>query len=282
MFGYAFQKGLVPVSLAAIERAIELNGVAVEANRRTFGWGRLAAHDPAKATAAARPLLPDELPSPSHEELIARRATFLTEYQDSAYAARYLALVTAVKEAERVRAAGQMGLTEAVAANFFKLMAYKDEYEVARLFTDGRFMAKLKRQFAGDFKLQFHLAPPLTAARDPNTGQLQKRAFGPWMFGVFRLLARLRRLRGTRFDPFGYTVERRAERALIADYEALTAEIIGRLDPANHALALALASIPEQIRGFGHVKERNLKAAKAREAELLGRFRSPQPAMAAE
>ena len=175
-----------------------------------------------------------------------------------------------------------MGLTEAVAANFFKLMAYKDEYEVARLFTDGRFMAKLKRQFAGDYKLQFNLAPPLTTARDPNTGHLQKRAFGPWMFGVFRLLARLRRLRGTRFDPFGYTVERRAERALIADYEALTAEIIGRLDPDNHALALALASIPEQIRGFGHVKERNLKAAKAREAELLGRFRSPQPAMAAE
>jgi len=282
MLGYAFQKGLVPVSLAAIERAIELNGVAVEANRRTFGWGRLAAHDPAKATAAARPLLPDEAPSPSHEELIARRAVFLTEYQDSAYAARFLALVMAVKEAERVRAAGQTGLTEAVAANFFKLMAYKDEYEVARLFTDGRFMAKLKRQFAGDFKLQFHLAPPLATARNPNTGHLQKRAFGPWMFGVFRLLARLRRLRGTRLDPFGYTAERRAERALIADYEVLTAEIIGRLHSDNHALALALASIPEQIRGFGHVKERNLKTAKAREAELLGRFRSPQPAMAAE
>jgi indolepyruvate ferredoxin oxidoreductase len=282
MLGYAFQKGLVPVSLAAIERAIELNGVAVEANRRTFGWGRLAAHDPGQAAAAARPLLPDEAPSPSHEELIARRAAFLTEYQDSAYAARYLALVTAVKEAERVRAAGRTELTEAVAANFFKLMAYKDEYEVARLFTDGRFMEKVKRQFAGDFKLQFHLAPPLTAARNPHTGHLQKRAFGPWMFGVFTLLARLRQLRGTPFDPFGYTAERRAERALMADYEALTAEIIGRLDPDNHALALALASIPEQIRGFGHVKERNLKAAKAREAELLGRFRSPQPAIAAE
>jgi len=282
MLGYAFQKGLVPVSLAAIERTIELNGVAVEANRRTFGWGRLAAHDPAKASAAARPLLPDEAGFPSHEELIARRVAFLTEYQDSAYAARFLALVMAVKEAERVRAAGQTGLTEAVAANFFKLMAYKDEYEVARLFTDGRFMAKLKRQFAGDFKLQFHLAPPLATARNPNTGHLQKRAFGPWMFGVFRLLARLRRLRGTRLDPFGYTAERRAERALIADYEALTAEIVGRLHPDNHALALELASIPEQIRGFGHVKERNLKTAKAREAELLGRFRSPQPAMAAE
>src|SRR5215469_3366933 len=195
MLGYAFQKGLVPVSLAAIERAIELNGVAVEANRRTFGWGRLAAHDPAKATAAARPLLPDETPMrPSLEDVIARRAALLAEYQDGAYARRYLTLVRAVKEAERVRAPGRTELTEAVATNFFKLMAYKDEYEVARLFTDGRFMAKLQRQFTGDFKLQFHLAPPLTA-RDPGTGHLQKRAFGPWMFAVFRLLARLRRLR---------------------------------------------------------------------------------------
>jgi indolepyruvate ferredoxin oxidoreductase len=160
-------------------------------------------------------------------------------------------------------------------------MAYKDEYEVARLFTDGRFMAKLKRQFAGDFKLQFHLAPPFMA-RDPNSDHPRKRAFGPWIFTVFRLLARLRRLRGTRFDPFGYTAERRAERALIPDYETLMAEIVGRLGPDNHALALALASIPEEIRGFGHVKERNLKAAKARAAELLGRFRSARPAIAAE
>jgi indolepyruvate ferredoxin oxidoreductase len=282
MLGYAFQKGFVPLSLAAIERAIELNGVAIEANRRTFGWGRLAAHNLGKATAAARPLLPDETPPPrSLEDVIARRAAFLSEYQDGAYATRYLTLVTAVKEAERLRAPGRTQLTEAAATNFFKLMAYKDEYEVARLFTDGRFMAKLTRQFAGDFKLQFHLAPPLTA-RDPSTGRLQKRAFGPWMFVVFRLLTRLRGLRGTRFDPFGYTAERRAERALITDYQTLMAEIIGRLGPDNHAVAVALASIPEQIRGFGHVKERNLRAAKGRQAELLGRFRSPQPAMAAE
>ncbi|HXW28458.1 MAG TPA: indolepyruvate ferredoxin oxidoreductase family protein, partial [Xanthobacteraceae bacterium] len=282
MLGYAFQKGFVPLSLAAIERAIELNGVAIEANRQTFGWGRLAAHDLGKAIGAARPLLPDETPSPpSLAEVIARRAAFLSEYQDAAYATRYLRLVTAVKDAEGVRAPGRTELTAAVATNFFKLMAYKDEYEVARLFTDGRFMAKLKRQFAGDFKLQFHLAPPFMA-RDPGSGHPHKRAFGPWMFPVFRLLARLRRLRGTRFDPFGYTPERRAERALITDYEMLTAEIVERLGPDNHALALALASIPEQIRGFGHVKERNLKAAKARAAELLRQFRSPQPAIAAE
>jgi indolepyruvate ferredoxin oxidoreductase len=282
MLGYAFQKGFVPLSLAAIERAIELNGVAIEANRQTFGWGRLAAHDLGKAIAAARPLLPDETPSPpSLEDVIARRAAFLTEYQDGAYARRYLTLVTAVKDAEGTRAPGRSGLAAAVATNFFKLMAYKDEYEVARLFTDGRFMAKLKRQFAGDFKLQFHLAPPFMA-RDQNTGHPRKRAFGPWMFSVFRLLARLRRLRGTRFDPFGYMAERRAERALISDYEMLMAEIIARLGPDNHALALELASVPGDIRGFGHVKERNLRAAKARAAELLGRFRSPQPAIAAE
>jgi indolepyruvate ferredoxin oxidoreductase len=283
MLGYAFQKGLVPLGMAAVERAIELNGVGIEVNKRTFNWGRLAAHDPARLTSITRPLLREETSQPpSMATLIDQRAAVLTEYQDAPYAARYRSLVAAAQTAERTRAGVRTGFAEAVANNLFKLMAYKDEYEVARLFTDGRFMAKINQQFAGGFKLQFHLAPPLTAARDPVTGHLQKRAFGPWMFHVFKLLARLRSLRGTRFDLFGHTAERRTERQLIADYEALIRELIDGLSAANHDTAVALARIPEQIRGFGHVKERNLKSAKAREAALLATFRHPQPAIAAE
>ena len=150
----------------------------------------------------------------------------------------------AAQTAERTRAGGRAGFAEAVANNLFKLMAYKDEYEVARLFSDGRFMAKINQQFSGDFKLLFHLAPPLTAPRDPTTGRLQKRAFGPWMFHAFKLLARLRRLRGTPFDLFGRTAERRTERKLIADYEMLMRELIGGLSAANYEIAVALARIP--------------------------------------
>jgi indolepyruvate ferredoxin oxidoreductase len=154
-------------------------------------------------------------------------------------------------------------------------MAYKDEYEVARLYTDGEFLAKLHRQFDGDFKLEFHLAPPLLAARDERTGELKKRAYGPWMLRAFRLLARLRFLRGTPFDPFGHTKERRTERRLVAEYEALLDELLAGLERDNHAVAVELARLPAQIRGFGHVKERNLAAARARQEKLLEAFRTP-------
>jgi indolepyruvate ferredoxin oxidoreductase len=283
MLGYAFQQGFLPLSLASIERAIELNGVGIDVNKRTFAWGRLAAHDRARVMAAV-PHLEAEAPETpeSLDELIAKRAAFLTEYQDAAYAARYRALVERVRAAEKSRISGSTALAEAVATNYFKLMACKDEYEVARLYTAPRFREQLEAQFAGDFTLQFHLAPPLFARRDPATGHLQKRAYGAWMFRAFKLLARFRWLRGTRLDLFGYTAERRAERALIADYEQRMTEVVARLAPDNHAAAVALASVPEQIRGFGHVKQRNMAAAKAREAELLAAFRSPQPALAAE
>ena len=285
MLGFAFQQGLVPLGLAAIERAIELNGVQVENNKRTFAWGRLAAHDRATVEALARPAMAAEAPAPqSLRELVERRAGFLTAYQNSAYAQRYRDLVAAVETAEKTRGRGLAGLAEAAARNFFKLMAYKDEYEVARLYTDGTFLKQLHQQFEGDFKLQFYLAPPLTAPRDPATGELKKRAFsGRWMLLTFRLLAALRGLRGTTFDIFGHTAERRTERKLIADYETMLTELIAALTPDNHALAVEIARVPEQIRGYGHIKERNIKKAKEREASLLAAFRTPSPrATAAE
>jgi len=205
--------------------------------------------------------------------VVERRAAFLADYQDAAYAQRYRDVIARIEAAESVRARECSGLALAVARNLFKLMAYKDEYEVARLYTEGSFFDKLHRQFEGNFKLQFHLTPPLLASRDPVTGESRKRAFGPWMMVAFKLLARLRRLRGTPLDVFGRTQERRMERALIADYEAVVRELATVLCPDNHALAVELASLPEQIRGFGHIKMRNVEKAKAREADLLAMWR---------
>jgi indolepyruvate ferredoxin oxidoreductase len=180
-----------------------------------------------------------------------------------------------VREAETGRIGAGTALAEAAARGLFKVMAYKDEYEVARLYTDTDFLRRVADRFEGPYALRFHLAPPLLAERDPATGHLQKRVYGPWMLGAFRLLARLRFLRGTPFDLFGYTAERRAERRLVAEYEALLDEIVAALSPENHASAVALAALPLEIRGFGHVKAANLDRAKAKEADLLGRFRSP-------
>ncbi|MFQ5468404.1 MAG: DUF6537 domain-containing protein, partial [Kiloniellaceae bacterium] len=198
-------------------------------------------------------------------------------YQDAAYAARYKALVERARAAESAHTPGRADadLTAAVARYYFKLLAYKDEYEVARLYTDGAFLARLRAQFEGDYKLRFHLAPPLVAARDPQTGHLKKRTYGPWTLSAFKVLARLRRLRGTPLDPFGRTAERRAERRLIADYETLIDELLSGLSPETLALAVELASIPEHIRGYGHIKERHMTEAKARESELLAAFRQP-------
>ncbi|MFC0282905.1 indolepyruvate ferredoxin oxidoreductase family protein [Camelimonas abortus] len=284
MLGYAWQRGLLPLSLGAIEKAVELNGAAVEMNLRAFAWGRLAAHDPEKVQRIARPLLAPPPPeAPDLDQVVARRVAFLTGYQDAAWAERYRRLVEEVRAAEQAKTPGRSGLAEAVAHNLFRLMSYKDEYEVARLYVDPAFRARLERQFEGDYRLRFHLAPPLVARRDPETGELQKREFGAWMMPVFRVLARLKKLRGGPFDIFGYTRERRMERQLIADYEALVRHVIAGLTPASHAIAVDLLSVPEMIRGFGHVKERNVKAAKTKEAMLRAAFDNPpQLARAAE
>jgi indolepyruvate ferredoxin oxidoreductase len=284
MLGYAFQKGLIPLSFAAIDRAIALNRVAVESNRRSFAWGRLAADDPAQVEALVRNTARD---TPAAEPqtldaLIDHRATFLAAYQNAAYARRYRDAVATIRTSEATRARGYSGLAEAVARNLFTLMAYKDEYEVARLYTDGTFEKKLRAQFDGNFALEYHLAPPLLARRDPVTGEPRKIKFGAWMRQAFGVLARLRGLRGTLLDIFGYTQERRMERRLIADYESTLHEIAVSLDPGNHALCIEIASVPAKIRGYGHIKARNAESAKACEAELLSLLRKKiAPASAA-
>jgi indolepyruvate ferredoxin oxidoreductase len=278
--GYALQKGWLPVSTAALDRAIELNGAAVPFNRRALALGRLAAADPARFAALldAQPAVRRPLASGPQtlDERIAYRASFLVDYQDTAYAARYRALVDRVARVERERVPGSTALTDAVARYYFKLLAYKDEYEVARLHATA-LRPQLDATFEGDYRVTFHLAPPLLAKRDPATGVPRKMTFGPWMLRAFGLLARFRRLRGTALDPFGYTEERRTERALIAEYESLVGELLGGLAPDRHALAVELASFPEQVRGYGHVKEKHLASARARQADLLAKWRVPAP-----
>jgi indolepyruvate ferredoxin oxidoreductase len=277
LVGYAWQKGLIPLSRAAIERAIELNGVAVAFNAQAFLWGRRAAHDPQAVEAIVRAGegTRRRRPAPATlDEVVEHRAAHLARYQDEAYAERFRRAVARVREAERQAAPGRTDLALAAALGLAKLMAYKDEYEVARLYADGGFKAQLEAEFEGWDRLEVHLAPPLVAPRDPVTGHLRKRAYGPWMLRAFGLLARLRRLRGTALDPFGHTAERRSERRLVAEHEALLAELAERLTPENHAVAVELAGLPQQVRGFGHVREANLRRAEARRAELLAAFRA--------
>jgi indolepyruvate ferredoxin oxidoreductase len=282
LVGYAYQLGALPLSADAIERAITLNGEAVAMNLAAFHWGRRAALDPAAIAALMRPApeARDENRrlSESFDEMVERRVAFLTSYQNAAYAARYRARVERAKAVEAAEAPGRCGLAEAVARYLFKLMAYKDEYEVARLYTDGTFLKQVASEIGGEnLHFEFHLAPPLLARADPATGEPRKMSFGPWMMRVFKLLAKLKVLRGTPFDIFGYSKERVTERKLIADYEAMLDNVLARLTPENHALAVGLAAVPEKIRGFGPVKARHLAAAKADEAALLEQFRAGSP-----
>jgi indolepyruvate ferredoxin oxidoreductase len=287
MLGYAYQLGLLPLTAAAIEQAIALNGEAVAMNHAAFCWGRRAAVDRAAVEALARPAADAEdearALSQSFDEMVARRIAFLTAYQNAGYAERYRRRVEVARAAEAAQAGGKCGFAEAVARYLFKLMAYKDEYEVARLYADPAFLRQVRNEVSGDnLRLTFHLAPPLLARRDKATGEPRKMRFGPWMIGVLQVLARLKFLRGTAFDPFGYAVERRTERQLVRDYETLLDELIARLAPDNHHLAVGLAAVPEKIRGFGHIKLRHIKAAKADEAALLEQFRSgPAPLLKA-
>ncbi len=274
LLGIAYQKGLVPVSAAAIDRAIELNGVAIDMNQAAFRWGRLAVHEPARIDQAAP--MPAEPPVLRLEEIVRSRITDLKSYQDAAYARRYKDLVVRVQKAESAITSESEDLSATVARGYHRLLAYKDEYEVARLFTDGRFERDLRHQFAGDYKLKFHLAPPLLTRIDPQTGERGKRAFGPWILPVFRLLASMKGLRGTRWDIFGYQAERRMERQMIADYEALIERLLAGLTRETLPTAIELAGLPEKQRGFGHVKDRAVQQAEAEKKRLLARFETPQ------
>jgi len=271
MLGYAWQQGRVPLSHAALMRSIELNGVQVEKNKQAFEWGRRCAHDlkSVQAQFAAAQVV-EFVRKPSLVETVQRRVDFLTGYQDADYAALYATIVDRVKAAEAPLASTR--LSETVARNLFKLMAYKDEYEVARLHADPAFLAKLSDQFEDGFKLKYHLAPPLLAAKNEK-GHLVKKTYGGWMQRAFGVLAKFKGLRGTAFDVFGYTAERRTERALVAEYRALVDELLGALTVERLADAVALAALPDEIRGYGHVKERNLEKVRAKWAEQLAAWR---------
>jgi indolepyruvate ferredoxin oxidoreductase len=280
MLGFAWQHGRIPLGRESLMRAMELNGVQIENNKAAFEWGRRCAHDLASVKALFKAAAVIQfVKRPSLEETITRRVEFLTGYQDAAYAADYRAFVEKVRAAE-AKLGTSTRLSEAVAKYLFKLMAYKDEYEVARLHTDPAFLAKVNAQFEGDFKLVHHLAPPLFAAKN-DQGELVKKPFGAWIRPAFGLLAKLKGLRGMAFDVFGYTEERRTERALIGEYRAAVDELLAGLSADKLALAVEIAKLPEDIRGYGHVKERHLKAARAKWTELMARWRAPAVARAA-
>ncbi|MFZ0620471.1 MAG: indolepyruvate ferredoxin oxidoreductase family protein [Pseudolabrys sp.] len=279
MLGYAYQLGALPLSAESIEHAIEMNGEAVAMNISAFRYGRRAAVDPKAVEALIEPRPQEQNDSlklsQSFAETVDRRVAFLTAYQNASYARRYRNWVEKARTVEAEKTPGQCGLAEAVARYLFKLMAYKDEYEVARLYSETSFLDRVKSTFDGDkLHFEFHLAPPLLARRDPETREPKKISFGPWMLKVFAGLAKFKFLRGTVLDPFGYTAERQMERRLVTEYEHLLEEICERLTLNNHRFAVELAMIPEKIRGFGPVKQRHLVAAKGEEAALLEQFRT--------
>ncbi len=276
VMGFAYQRGLIPVRAGSIMQAIDLNATSVEKNKQAFDWGRRAAHDLRAVQKIAVP--PEAKPdsqrlSETIEALVERRVTYLTAYQNAAYAQRYRELVARVEAADT--RLGKKAMTAAVARYAFKLMAYKDEYEVARLYTETDFVKRIGEQFEGDYKLVFHLAPPIMGATDATTGEPKKTTFGAWMLTAFRLLAKFKGLRGTALDVFGYSAERKMERQLIADYERTIDNLLGAVNAGNYDTAVDIAELPEHIRGFGHVKHAHFVEAKKREVELLKKFRNP-------
>ena len=264
LLGFAWQRGRIPLSRDALQRAIELNGVAVKNSLAAFEWGRLAAHD----MSAIEDVLGGKKVSRDEDvedvdALISQRMDELVAYQDRTYADRYRNLIDFVRAAEIKIAAKPGALTHAVAWNFYKLLAYKDEYEVARLYTDGRFEKRIAEVFEGDYKIEFNMAPPLLARRDPSNGLPRKRSFGPWMMLALRTLTKFRKLRGGVLDPFGYQAERRKERAMAYEYEQKITEICSQLDGNNYPNAIATARMPEGIAGYGYVKDRSIEKLEA-------------------
>ena len=274
MLGFAWQSGLVPVSFEALDRAIALNGVAVEQNRHAFAWGRLAAADPE----AFRAELGKDDPAPETlDDVIARRVAFLTAYQDAAYAERFSARIARIRAAEA--RLGTETLTDAAARSLFRLMAYKDEYEVARLHTETGFADEIAREFEGDYRIVHHLAPPFLPNGHDARGRPKKRAFGPWIRPAFRLLARMKGLRGTPLDLFGYMAERREERELLTWFEGVVDGMAGRIGNVSADDLLWIARAPMEIRGYGPVKDeamRRVRPEMERRLAALGKG-DPQP-----
>jgi indolepyruvate ferredoxin oxidoreductase len=281
LLGFAFQKGFIPLRLQSLDRALELNQVSLEENRRAFIWGRLVASDAKVLEELVAAQSPRAIPR-TLDAIVEHRAAHLARYQDAAYAARYRALVERVRRAEQPLCGnGPLALSEAVARVYAQLLAYKDEYEVARLYTDGSFRKQLESQFEGDYRVEYQLAPPLFARRDPETGRLRKHGYGRWIVPGFRLLAALRSLRGTPLDVFGYLPERRRERAWIARYESAIEELLANLRSDNLSLARDIAALPEGVRGFDVVKDRNAEGVEKRLTSLLERFRAARTPVAA-
>ncbi len=277
MLGFAYQRGLIPLEQSSIEKAMEINGLSVEGNKLAFLWGRRTAHDGKRVSELTSSIVAGfglKDPPEGLDELIQHRADVLRDYQNKSYVQRYLHLVERVRTLEIDRVPGSTEFTEAVASYYFKLLAYKDEYEVARLYTNGDFMQKIKGRFEGDYKLKLHLAPPLFSSRDAHSGEPVKTAYGAWILSAMNLLARFKFLRGTAFDPFGKTAERKMERRLIEEYEQTIEELLRGLSKKNHALAVEIARIPEQIRGYDLVKQKHVESAKSQKNELLNEFRS--------
>ena len=270
--GFAYQKGLIPISVEAITEAIRLNGTSVEANQQAFRLGRLAATDQIPEPRESSPVLEEPI---TLDELIARRKDFLVQYQNQQYAERYESMVRKVQDEEKAQGGEQV--TAAVARYYFKLLAYKDEYEVARLYSTAEFRESLNAQFQGDFKLEFNLAPPLLAPIDKHSGLPRKMQFGPWMLTAFNLLAKFRFLRGSRFDPFGYTRDRRLERKLINEYENLVDNLMGQMDSGNITAIAEILSLPEKIRGYGYVKADNAKRVADEQQRLLSILNNGKP-----
>ena len=279
MLGHAYQQGLIPVSAEALEKAIEINGVAVNMNKSAFLWGRRAAIDLEAVEAHANPNRQAEPEDDDLQALVDRRKLDLTAYQNGRLAQRFTTLVNEVEAKEQSVAPGHRDLAIAVARNLFKLMAYKDEYEVARLYSDGRFQEMLKQQFEGDYTLTFHLAPPILSKQNTETGMPIKRDFGPWMTVVLGWVARLRFLRGSPFDIFGRTEERKMERRLIMEYEDMVGEILSGLNADNRSLAIRLATLPEMITGYGHVKAQHYQDALILRDRLLAEWRNPSSSL---
>ncbi len=274
LLGFAYQKGLIPLSGQAIEQAIQLNGVAIQQNLRSFNWGRLLAHDPdaviERAYAEKAPTIPL---AKTLDEMVERRVEHLTGYQNAAYAKRYSNAIDRVRKLEQERVPGSEALSTAVAKFYFKLLAYKDEYEVARLYTNGTFLKNISSEFAGKYTIDFQMAPPIMAKKDPVTGHLRKRQFsGSTMMPILKVLAKGKFLRGTALDPFGKTAERKLERKLISEYEETVETLLETLSKDNHTLAVEVANLPGKIRGFGHIKEDNLKVVKTEWDALLDRY----------